>query len=124
MTMPGMDASLAVVARGHDDGSRLRVAVRVRPGAARTVVGGRYGLALVVRATARPAGGAATLAALRAVASAFRVARSDVTLVTGATSRNKVVEVAGPPATLARRFDELLGPPALPGHPAGTGPSV
>ena len=117
-----MDANLAVVTHGRAGGSRLRVAVRVRPGAARTAVGGRRGDALVVRVTARPTGGAATLAALRAVAGAFGVARSDVTLVTGAASRDKVVDIAGSPATLARRLDELLGPPASPGRSAGTGP--
>ena len=77
----------------------LRVAVRVRPGAARTAVGGRHGDALVVHVTARPAGGAATQAVLRAVAEAFGVPRRDVTLVTGAISRDKVIEVAGPAGT-------------------------
>jgi uncharacterized protein YggU (UPF0235/DUF167 family) len=39
--------------------------------------------------------GQATAAALAAVADAFGVRRRDVTLVTGATSRTKIVEVAG-----------------------------
>ena len=117
-----MNANLAVVTRRRDGGSRLRVAVRVRPGALRTAVGGRRGDALVVCVTARPAWGAATTAALRAAAGAFGVARSDVTLVTAAASRDKVVDIAGPPGTLARRLDELLRPPASPGRFAGTGP--
>lgn len=100
---------MAAVIRGQARGDTLRVAVRVRPGAVRTAVGGRRGDALVVRVTARPAGGAATQAALRAVADAFSVRRRDVTLVTGATSRDKVIEVAGPPAVLAQRLGELLG---------------
>ena len=46
---------------------------------------------------------AITGAALEAVASAFGVRRSAVTLVTGATSRTKVVDVPGAdPAELAR----------------------
>ena len=98
---------MAARAGGHPRSEALRVAVRVRPGAARTAVGGRRGDALVVCVTARPAGGAATEAALRAVASAFGVPRRDITLVTGATSRDKVIEVAGPPGPLARRLDEL-----------------
>jgi len=88
----------------------VRVAVRVRPGAARTAVGGRHRDALVVCVTGRPAGVAATHTVLRAVAEAFSVPRRAVTLVTGATSRDKVIEVAGPPAPLARRLGELLGP--------------
>jgi uncharacterized protein YggU (UPF0235/DUF167 family) len=101
---------MAAVARKQPRAGGLRVAVRVRPGAARTAVRGRRGDALVVCVTARPAGGAATQAALRAVADALGVPRRDVTLVTGATSRDKVIEVAGPPAALARRLGELLGP--------------
>lgn len=111
---------MAVVTPRHNDGARLRVALRVRPGAARTAVGGRRGDALVVRVTARPAEGAATRAALRAVADAFGVPRSDVTLVTGAASRDKVIEISGPPTALTRRLDVLLGPSEPPGHPADT----
>jgi hypothetical protein len=83
--------------------------VRVTPGSPQAVVGGRRGDALVVRVTARPAGGAATRAALRAAADAFGVPRSHVTLVTGATSRDKLIEIAGPAGPLARRLQELLG---------------
>lgn len=75
----------------------MRVAVRVRPGAARTRVGGRYRDRLVVAVQARAVDGAATEAALAAVADAFGVRRRHVQLVSGATSRDKVVEVdAGP----------------------------
>ena len=71
------------------------MAIRVRPGASRTRVGGSYGDALVVRVAPRAVDGAATEAALVAVARALGVRRRDVTLVTGATSRDKVVEVSG-----------------------------
>jgi uncharacterized protein YggU (UPF0235/DUF167 family) len=84
--------------------------VRVRPGAVRTAVDGRHGDALLVCVTARPASGAATQAVLRAMAEAFGVPRRDVALVTGATSRDKILEVAGPAVRLARRLGELLGP--------------
>jgi uncharacterized protein YggU (UPF0235/DUF167 family) len=48
-------------------------------------------------------GGQATAAALAAVADAFGVRRGAVTLVTGATSRTKVLDVAGAePAELTR----------------------
>ncbi|WP_222194624.1 DUF167 domain-containing protein [Modestobacter italicus] len=71
------------------------MAIRVRPGASRTAVGGAHDGALVVRVTARAVDGRATEAALAAVADAFGVRRSAVTLVTGATSRTKLVEVDG-----------------------------
>ena len=71
----------------------MRVAIRVRPGASRTRVGGAYGERLVVVVGARAVDGAATEAALDAVAKAFGVRRRAVTLVAGATSRDKVVQI-------------------------------
>jgi uncharacterized protein len=84
------------------------VAVRVKPAASRTAVGGRHGDALVVAVTAKPVDGKATEAVLRAVAEAFGVSRSSVTLVIGATSRDKVIGIAGPAKALAKRLEDLL----------------
>jgi uncharacterized protein YggU (UPF0235/DUF167 family) len=81
----------------------VRVTIRVRPGSARPGVGGEHDGALVVRVRARAVDGRATAAALTAVAAAFGVRPGAVTLVAGATSRTKVVDVAGAdPAALAR----------------------
>jgi len=88
----------------------VRLAIRVKPGSARTSVGGRHGEALVVTVTARAVDGKATEAALRAVAGAFEVKRRDVTLVAGAASRDKVVDIDGETGTLSARRDTLLGP--------------
>jgi uncharacterized protein len=87
----------------------MRILLRVKPGASRTAVGGRYGDALVVAVSARAVEGQATKAVLAAVAEAFAVRRSAVTLVRGATSRDKLVEITGDDTTLATRLDELLG---------------
>lgn len=87
----------------------VRVALRVRPGATTTRVGGTYGTALVVKVTARAVEGKATEAALAALAAALGVRRRDVSLVSGASSRDKVVEVAGDVAQLTRRIDQLRG---------------
>jgi uncharacterized protein len=87
----------------------VRLAIRVKPGSARTSVGGRHGDALVVAVTARAVDGKATEAALRAVAEAFAVKRREVTLVAGAASRDKVVDVDGEPGELSARRDILLG---------------
>ena len=84
----------------------VRIIVRVRPGSAHPGVGGKHNGALVVRVSERAAEGRATAAALAAVAAAFGVRRHAVTLVAGASSRTKVVDVAGSdPAAL----DRLLG---------------
>lgn len=88
----------------------MRLAIRVKPGSARISVGGRYGDALVVAVTARAVDGKATEAALRAVADAFGVKRREITLVTGATSRDKVIDIDGQPGALETRRDVLLGP--------------
>lgn len=63
----------------------------------------------MVSVTARAVDGKATEAALRAVAEAFDVRRRDVTLVTGATSRDKVVEIDGAAADVTSRREALLG---------------
>ena len=85
----------------------MRITIRVRPGSARPGVGGEQAGALVVRVSAQAVDGRATRAVLAAVADAFGVRRDAVTLVTGKTSRTKVVEVAdGDPRVLA----DLLGP--------------
>jgi uncharacterized protein len=73
----------------------VRITVRVRPGSARPGVGGEHDGVLVVRVSERAVDGQATAAALSAVASAFGVRRNAVTLIAGATSRTKIVDVAG-----------------------------
>jgi uncharacterized protein YggU (UPF0235/DUF167 family) len=80
----------------------MRITIRVRPGSAHPGAGGEHAGALVVRVSARAADGKATEAALSAIAGAFGVRRSAVTLVSGASSRTKIVDVAaGDPRILA-----------------------
>ena len=81
----------------------MRITVWVRPGSARPGVGGERNGALVVRVSARAVDGQATEATLAAVATAFGLRRRAVTLVAGATSRTKILEVEGAePAALTR----------------------
>lgn len=100
----------------------MRITIRVRPGSSRPQVGGEYAGALVVRVSAQAVDGKATEAALAAVAAAFGVRRGAVTLVSGASSRTKTVDVAdGDPRVLA----ELLRPALChvrPSCPAGECP--
>ena len=85
----------------------VRITVRVRPGSARPGVGGKYDGALVVRVSERAVDGRATAAALAAVAAAFGVRRHAVTLVAGASSRTKVVDVAGAESAALARLLKL-----------------
>jgi uncharacterized protein YggU (UPF0235/DUF167 family) len=87
----------------------VRIAIRVRPGAGRTVVGGAHDGALVVRVAQPAVDGRATEAALAAVATALGVRRRQVALVTATTSRAKVVDVdADDPDRLQILLQELL----------------
>ncbi len=75
----------------------------VRPGSSRPGVGGERNGALIVQVSARAVDGQATEAALAAVAAAFGVRRRSVTLVAGAASRTKILEVEGAdPGALGR----------------------
>jgi uncharacterized protein len=89
--------------------------VRVKPGASRTRVGGQYGEAsagqaavLVVFVAQRAVEGAATEAVLKAVAKAFGLRPAHVSLLSGLTSRTKVLELRGEEGALAARLVQLL----------------
>ncbi|HSA53856.1 MAG TPA: DUF167 domain-containing protein [Yinghuangia sp.] len=86
-----------------------RIAIRVKPGASRTAVGGTHGGSLVVTVAARAVEGKATAAAITALADALGVRRRQLSLVTGATSRDKVVELTDPPANLDAVLERLRG---------------
>ena len=92
-------------------GTPATVAVRVKPGASRTRVGGRhdgpYGPALVIAVGAPAVDGRATEAALRAFADAVGVRPSAVNLRTGAASRDKLFTVTEPPDDLDARVHRL-----------------
>jgi hypothetical protein len=79
-------------------GGVVTVAVRVKPGASRTRVGGSHpgphGPALVVAVTAPAVDGRATEAARRALAEALGVRVAGVSLRLGAASRDKLYTVA------------------------------
>lgn len=89
----------------------VTVAVRVKPGASRTRVGGRYdgplGPALVVAVNAPAVDGRATEAARRALADALGVRPAAVSLRTGAASRDKLFLVTASSADRADLLDRL-----------------
>jgi len=93
------------------DRGGLSVPVRVRPGASRTAVGGRYdgpfGPALVIAVAAPAVDGRATEAARRALAAALGLRPASVLLRAGAASRDKLFTVDGAPEDVAARVDRL-----------------
>jgi uncharacterized protein (TIGR00251 family) len=91
----------------------MRFAVRVRPGASRTAVGGRWpgpsGDALIVAVPAPAVDGKANEAVRAALADAFGVRRNQVAIVRGERSRDKLVEVDTAPEAAGLLLAELLG---------------
>ena len=86
-------------------GLTTRVRLRVSPGAARAAVVGRHGEAWKVRVAAAPGRGKANEAVLTLLAETLAVPRSSVTLVSGGSSRDKIVELAGiEPDEIERRL--------------------
>jgi len=77
-------------------------------------VGGAYNGDLKVRVRARAVDGAASAEVLRVVATAFGLSPSSATLVHGAHSRSKLIELDGPEETLAAILRELLAKGEVP----------
>jgi uncharacterized protein len=72
-----------------------RLSVYVQPRASRTEIAGYHGADLKIRVAAPPADQAANEALLDFVAQRLGVRRRDVRLISGATSRRKVIEIDG-----------------------------
>lgn len=86
--MPGLTCLHA-----RDNGS-MRVSVMVKPGSRKgPLVEAAVEADLTVYVRERAVDGAATEAVLRVLAGHFGVRRSQVRLVTGATSRRKIVDI-------------------------------
>ncbi len=90
------------------DARGVLVPVRAQPGAKRTGVVGEHSGRLKVAVTAVAEKGKANDALVDAVAEAFQVRRSQVSLVSGATSNQKVFLLAGVEASTARERLEYL----------------
>ena len=73
----------------------VRLRLRVAPGAASTAIVGRHGDAWKVRVATAPERGKANAAVLSLLAETLAVPRSSVILVSGAASRDKLVELTG-----------------------------
>jgi uncharacterized protein YggU (UPF0235/DUF167 family) len=78
-----------------EDATGVRFAVFAKPRAKRTQVRGVREGALEISLGAAPVDGAANRALLEALAGLLGVARSDVTLLRGESSKNKFVHVRG-----------------------------
>jgi uncharacterized protein YggU (UPF0235/DUF167 family) len=88
-----------------------RLRLRVSPGAGRAAVVGRYGEGWKVRVTAAPEDGRANDAVLRLLAEVLAVPRGALTLISGHSGRDKIVELVGVgPALAERRLSSASAP--------------
>jgi uncharacterized protein (TIGR00251 family) len=95
------------------DGAAVLLPVRAQPGAKRTGVIGQHGGRLKVAVTAIAEKGKANEALVDAIAEVFGLKRSQVTLVSGQTSNQKVFRLAGLSREAAEvRLAQLIEEPA------------
>lgn len=90
----------------------MQLAVRVTPRAGRDAVAGLWRDAagrcyVAVKVSAAPADGAANDAVRKLVAKWLGLARGNVTLMHGATSREKRFRLSGDPAALTAKLEKL-----------------
>jgi uncharacterized protein len=86
----------------------VRIAVRLTPRARAVRIDGVVDGGLRVAVTAPPTDNQANEALLGLLAKAWRLPRRDLSIAAGARSRNKIVAIAGDPATIAARLALFL----------------
>ena len=91
----------------------LKVAVRLTPKASRDrVEGGQAeadgGIVLKVSVTTVPEDGKANAALIKLLSKQWRVPKSDMAIIQGATDRRKVILISGDGPDLRRRLDEWM----------------
>ena len=86
-----MSATLPITT--HAD--RIRFAVHVQPNASRSEIVGLHGDALKVRLAAPPVDGVANEALIVLFAELFQRPRHAITIVRGATTRRKIIDIEG-----------------------------
>jgi uncharacterized protein (TIGR00251 family) len=87
-----------------------RLYLRVSPGAAHSAVVGRHGAGWKVRVSAAPEDGKANDAVVRLLAETLALPARDVQIVSGRSSRDKTVALAGMrPEEIERRLAEASG---------------
>jgi uncharacterized protein (TIGR00251 family) len=84
-------------------GEEVRLAVRVQPRARSNGIVGMHGGALKIRLTAPPVEGAANEALLDLLADVLDIPRGAMRIVSGATTRDKVVAIRGVSIDSVRR---------------------
>jgi uncharacterized protein (TIGR00251 family) len=88
-------------------GTGVRLSIRVQPRASDDRIAGVHGDALKIRLTAPPVDGAANKALVELLAGTFGIPARNVTIVSGTSSRTKVVELEGVTEERVRRLMQI-----------------
>ena len=91
----------------HEIADGVTFAVKVQPRARRNAIVGELGDALKIALTTPPVDGRANEACVEFFADSLRVSRSSIVIVSGQTSRNKVIRVTGITAAEVRKRLEI-----------------
>jgi uncharacterized protein (TIGR00251 family) len=91
----------------------VRVAIRLTPKASRNAIAGiaeagQGESVLKVMVTAVPEAGKANEALIKLLAKEWGIAKSSISLVAGATDRNKILHIAGDAGDLMARLSQTL----------------
>ena len=91
----------------------IRLAVRLTPNGGRNAVDGieadgEGGMLLKVRVTAVPEKGKANKALIGLISKSLGIAKSSVDLVSGDTSRKKILRIDGDPEDLIKKLETLV----------------
>jgi uncharacterized protein (TIGR00251 family) len=78
----------------HRRGDAVRFSVRLQPRASQNEIAGLSGAALKVRVTAPPVDGLANEALIELLSRALNTSRRNVCIVSGHTSRTKLIEIS------------------------------
>jgi hypothetical protein len=78
----------------HRRGDAVRFSVRLQPRASKNEIAGLQGSALKVRVTAPPVDGMANEALIELLSRALNTSRRNVCIVSGQTSRTKLIEIS------------------------------
>ncbi|MDR2112822.1 MAG: DUF167 domain-containing protein [Candidatus Accumulibacter sp.] len=82
----------------------ITLTLHVQPGARKTEIAGEHGGALKIRLAAPPVDGKANAALIEFVASRLDLPKSAVHLVSGQTSRRKILEIDAIPPDVEQRL--------------------
>jgi uncharacterized protein (TIGR00251 family) len=92
----------------REDSTGVTFAVRVVPRASRSEVAGLHDGSLRIRVAAPPVEGAANRELVKFLAKKLKVAPASITLVSGVSSKNKIIRIANPGAAMRAELDRLI----------------